>query len=172
MTQRAGINFTDFDITDNETNNEIDISTHRLTDAELAEICSPLPGSISNLPVLFDETSAEYVIGLYKRADGKVKPVYRKEKIGTTTGADNSSMNLSISNIETITNFNAYIQSKNNNNWYPNNYNYSDYKFFCNVGQDGVAYYYKYGTSSGYFDYANLKFIAEYTKTTDEWKEE
>ena len=169
MTQRAGINFTDFDIADDETNNEIDISTHKLTDAELAEICSPLPGSTSNLPVLFDETGAEYVIGLYKRAsDGKVKPIYRKTYIrtGITNGTTTLESDFYNSNsVEYVTEIKAIRKSEIDwsttvvlNDYYNPNINYSSGDFEIIISGTGAHW--------------TCRVSIEYTKTTDEWKEE
>lgn len=78
VTEREVINFTDFDIADDFTNEETDIKAHRLTSAEIADICTPLPGAVSDMPVLFDEREAEYVIGLYVLDNGTKKPVYQK----------------------------------------------------------------------------------------------
>ena len=43
VTQRPTMNMTDFDIADDNTNEETDIKPHRITSAEMSEICSPLP---------------------------------------------------------------------------------------------------------------------------------
>lgn len=42
-TNRSGLNFIDFDISDDSTNNRTDVSQHRLTSSELSEIMSTLP---------------------------------------------------------------------------------------------------------------------------------
>lgn len=79
MANESALNFTDFDISDDGTNNETDIKAHRLTSAELLEICSPLPGVMSDMPVLFDERGTEYQVGWCVLANGTKKPVYKKE---------------------------------------------------------------------------------------------
>ena len=43
MTDRAAMNFTDFDMADDSANDETDIKPHRLTSSELSDICLPLP---------------------------------------------------------------------------------------------------------------------------------
>lgn len=78
VTARDTMNFTDFDIEDDPTNKETDIKAHRLTASELTYICSPLPGAVSDMPVLFDARETEYVVGWYVFSDGTKKPVYEK----------------------------------------------------------------------------------------------
>lgn len=52
MTARSGLNFTDFDLTDDSTNDEIDVKPHELTTAEVNEILSNLPApSSSTAPI-------------------------------------------------------------------------------------------------------------------------
>ena len=53
MTDESALNFTDFDISDDSTNSETDIKTHRLTASEMAEIMSESPsgGSSDGNPV-------------------------------------------------------------------------------------------------------------------------
>ena len=46
--------------------------------ADMSEVASPMPGVMSRLPILFDETGTEQVVGWYKYANGTKKPVYRK----------------------------------------------------------------------------------------------
>lgn len=82
VTERGVMNFTDFDIADDSTNEETDVKVHRLTQAEMSEIMSTLPGTPTELPVMFDETGAEYVVGWYKLANGTKKPVYEKSFYG------------------------------------------------------------------------------------------
>lgn len=60
------------DITDKE------IKTKNMSSDDMAEVASPMPGVMSRLPVLFDESGAEQVVGWYKYANGTKKPVYRK----------------------------------------------------------------------------------------------
>lgn len=60
------------DITDGE------ISTDNMPSTDMSEVASPMPGVMSRLPILFDETGAERVVGWYKYADGTKKPAYEK----------------------------------------------------------------------------------------------
>ena len=43
MTARAGLNFTDFDVSDDSTNDETDVKAHRLTQEEMADIIYKIP---------------------------------------------------------------------------------------------------------------------------------
>lgn len=88
VTERGVMNFTDFDIADDSTNEETDVKVHRLTSAEFSDICTPLPGAISDMPIVFDETGTERIVGEYKYANGTKKPVYEKcvvDSMPTTT---------------------------------------------------------------------------------------
>ena len=89
MDARAALNFVDFDLTDNSGDDETDVAAHRLTSDEMAEIMSTLPGVPTELPILFDETGAERVVGWYKTSSGK-KPLYEK-----TVKVDNVASNAS-----------------------------------------------------------------------------
>ena len=71
VTDRNTLNFTDFDIADDSTNEETDIKVHRLTAGELAEICSTLPGATTQYPKY---STTEQVVGEW--IDGK--PIYQK----------------------------------------------------------------------------------------------
>ena len=71
VTDRDTLNFTDFDISDDSTNEETDIKAHRLTAGELAEICSTLPGAPTQQPIY---STTEHVVGTW--IDGK--PIYQK----------------------------------------------------------------------------------------------
>ena len=53
MADESALNFTDFDISDDSTNSETDIKTHRLTASEMADIMSEPPsgGSVDGNPV-------------------------------------------------------------------------------------------------------------------------
>lgn len=109
VTDRKVMNFTDFDIADDSTNEETDVKVHRLTSAELSDICTPLPGAISDMPVLFDERELEYVIGWYVLANGTKKPVYQKTisavlSVDTDKEQKITSIDISSLSIDTIIN--------------------------------------------------------------------
>jgi hypothetical protein len=70
----------------NSETGELESIPHRITSEEMQEIISPIPAAQRVMPVLFDETGAEYAVGWYKRSsDGKMKPVYEKMFTGTTS---------------------------------------------------------------------------------------
>ncbi len=76
LTERKAVNFTDFDVSDDSTNQETDVKAHRLTSSELAEICSTLPGATTQYPKY---STTEQVVGEW--IDGK--PIYQKTFTGT-----------------------------------------------------------------------------------------
>ena len=79
---RESLNFSGFDLADDPTNDETDVKAHRLSSSELDEILSdPIPPKPTELPVLFDETGSERIVGWYKLANGTKKPVYEKNII-------------------------------------------------------------------------------------------
>jgi hypothetical protein len=53
--------------------------------ADMSEIVTPLPSVMSRLPILFDETGAEQVVGWCKYSNGPKKPVYQKTVKATPT---------------------------------------------------------------------------------------
>lgn len=62
------------------------ISTDNMLSTDMEEVASPLPGVMSRLPVLFDESGAERVVGWYKYANGTKKPVYEKSYVSSYSG--------------------------------------------------------------------------------------
>ena len=113
VTARDTMNFTDFDIADDSTNEETDIKVHRLTQAEMTEIMSTLPGVPTELPVLFDLTGAEHVVGWYKLANGTKKPVYEKTFIITIKDSigDTSLANALPTGVDTVIDLRAVHQT-------------------------------------------------------------
>ena len=114
VTSRDTMNFTDFDIADDSTNEETDIKAHRLTASELTDICSPLPSAVSDMPVLFDERETEYVVGWYVLANGTKKPVYQKSiAFSTSTYSDDGSRRIyalcTLSNVDKFLSRYAFI---------------------------------------------------------------
>lgn len=77
-----------------------EISTDNMPAEDMAEIVTPLPSLNARLPILFDETGAERVVGWYKLANGTKKPVY--EYLIKTTVNQASTTDLSSLNIENI----------------------------------------------------------------------
>lgn len=79
LTQRDTLQFGgDLEVSDDDENEKTVVAPHELTAAELAEIVTPLPSVPVNMPILFDESGAEYQVGWYKYANGTKKPVYEK----------------------------------------------------------------------------------------------
>ena len=120
VTARDTMNFTDFDIADDSTNLETDIKAHRLTQAEIIDIVSPLPSTPIDMPILFDETGTEYVVGYYKTSQGK-KPIYQKSYTGTCNA----------NSVVVDANFNdTYIDNVVEMVAYTKQYNTSYHKYF------------------------------------------
>lgn len=118
VTSRDTMNFTDFDISDDSTNEETDIKTHRLTQAEIIDIVSPLPSTPIDMPIVIDETGTEYVIGWYKTSQGKV-PIYEKTAVSSNSGS-----NVEISDFDSIAigkvlGSNAFMLRKSDNLYRP-----------------------------------------------------
>lgn len=76
MTARSGLNFTDFDISDDSTNDETDVKAHRLTQEEMADIIYKTPNlDLSQQSVEANiYSTTEKVIGQW--TDGKL--LYQK----------------------------------------------------------------------------------------------
>ena len=84
ITERESVNLIDFDVTDDSTNEQTDVTPHRLTSAELDDIVAGVPNGYNSMPVVFDERGTEYVIGTYINTDGTKQPLYQKTIIGNT----------------------------------------------------------------------------------------
>lgn len=114
MADESALNFTDFDISDDSTNNETDIKAHRLTSAELQDIVSPLPSAVLDMPVLYDERGIEYQVGWYVLANGKKKPVYKKE-LTLTLNASVSTNEVQIgARIDYVLDISGYVLDSSN----------------------------------------------------------
>ena len=168
VTKRNTTNFTDFDIADDSTNEETDIKAHRLTSAELTEIVSPLPGTPITMPILFDETGAEYVVGWHKLANGTKKPVYEKTvSTGALPNKTTKSVAHNISNFDKCIFLNGVFQSSAAGNWNPLPY-VNDSTPDANIliacsSTDIVINSRKYNWSAVSTSYVTIR----YTKTTD-----
>lgn len=66
---------------------DVDTLTKRMPATDMSEVASPMPSVMSRLPVLFDESGAEQVVGWYKYANGTKKPVYEKAISGTASAS-------------------------------------------------------------------------------------
>lgn len=163
MAQRGEMNFIDFDLTDDDTNEQTVVEPHEITSEEWADIIGSLPGTPTDLPVLFDERGTEYQVGWYVNSSGLKKPVYEKTIYAniSSTG-ENTLFNISTYSMETVFFNKVYINMtqgykvicpyKNNDNdmWRPFITPDGDFKVTAGA----------YGVGSGYF-------TLQYTKTTD-----
>ena len=133
---------------------------------DIDDLDLPMPAKPTDYPILFDETGAEYKVGLYKRAsDGKVKPVWRKECRAT------SSINIPSNTWTPIASMSSNL---------PNNVEKMISAFFYNqydaIPIDGEWYDTAISVRAHIpivlsSDYTYVYFVLEYTKTTDSWKE-
>lgn len=174
MTSRMNLKFGgDFSVTDDSTNDETVVAPHRITSEEMSEIVSPLPAAQRVMPILFDETGAEYVVGWYKYANGKKKPLYQKTfEITSFSRTDNKDIGLSALNVDKIPYSQAFVQSSGGA-IYPLSFiiqaglQYSAGYFFNADKTLGI----RIGTSleSGALDKVVL--TVQYTKTTDTWND-
>lgn len=165
VTSRDTMNFTDFDIADDSTNEETDIKAHRLTSAEIADICTPLPSAVSDMPVLCDEAGSEYVVGWYKFSDGTKKPLYQKTlKDAITVSGSDKSIYVSnpISNIDDVVSVEGFINDNNKRSALPVGWDGS----ICYVSAD-ATYLYVFRSDNSLAANKNITFVVKYTKTTD-----
>lgn len=80
-----------------------EISTDNMPAADMSEIVTPLPSVMSRLPILFDETGAEQVVGWYRYSNETKKPVYQKIiNFGTLPNTNIKSVNHDINNIDKV----------------------------------------------------------------------
>lgn len=164
MEQRGSLNFVDHDLDDDENNSETIVAPHLLTSEELDELT--MPGTPTDLPVLFDERGTEYQVGWYVNSSGLKKPLYKKTIYANVSSTgENTLFNTSTYSMEKVFFDKVYIDMtqgykvicpyKNNDNdmWRPFIAPNGDFK--VNAGT--------YGVGSGYF-------TLQYTKTTDTYQ--
>lgn len=165
VTSRDTMNFTDFDISDDSTNEETDIKAHRLTQAEMSEIMSTLPGAVSDMPVLFDERETEYIIGWYVLANGTKKPVYQKSILTTSPSSTGSTTNIVTlpTNIETVVSLDGVLMRTGF--VYPINYINDNSKIVCwlRTSENAIAM----NITNADCKSQPVRITLKYTKTTD-----
>lgn len=143
---------------------------------DISKVVSPMPSVMSRLPVLFDESGTEQVVGWYKYANGTKQPVYEKTfsltfPVVTTDGtyvAD--TIIIDDLNVEQVVSQDGY--------WVENGWSWVPLNFVSDNGQFHTSVYVwkdtttnhmklKYGTDR--IRYGNQPFVAKlrYTKTTD-----
>ena len=137
----------------------------------------PMPAKPTEYPVLFDETGTEYQVGWYKRADGKVKPVYRKDCLFNNrlrvshNSWTTSEVSITNNNIESI----KYCFSFAFHNRNTKDYIIANYPMLVSISRDaftGIALQTpRNATSSGVGGEDIDGIIIEFTKTTDEFRD-
>ena len=154
---RESLNFSGFDLADDPTNDETDVKAHRLSSAELDEILSdPIPPKPTELPVLFDETGAERIVGWYKYADGTKKPVYKKTLSGTVNSPE-----LVDTNIDAIVTIDVAITLSNGNIAIAPDVAVG--QIFVNMQNGNLIV----SSTNEYYVNRPYKVIIQYTKSTD-----
>ena len=163
LTQRDTMQFAgDFEAEDDSTDSKTVVKPHELTNAEMREIVSTVPGSVVQFPVIIDERGTEYVIGKYILSDGTSKPLYEKTLTGTTP-AVNGEVETAIidANLEYAIVTSLAIVNGNAKSISPGSYNHH-FSYWVRINNKLVI-------SPNDSETANHKFIAtvRYTKTTD-----
>ena len=82
MTDRPALNFTDFDMSDNSTDEETDVKPHRLTSAELDEIVLPVAHEYEG--EVIDLRGNEIKVGTVIASDGTKKTLWQKTFVHNT----------------------------------------------------------------------------------------
>lgn len=166
VTNRATLDFTDFDIADDSTNLETDIKAHRLTSAELSEIVSPLPSTPLTLPILFDETGAETQVGWYKLANGTKKPVYQKMYVETSPSNNTDTKIIDLPESFDVKKVDGFLLQAPNNVM-PINIYYGSSSYVSTYAQ----YYPESGirmvAANGQYQNKTCYITIQYTKSTD-----
>jgi len=166
VTDRDTINFTDFDISDDSTNEETDIKPHKITSGEWADIISTLPGTPVQTRIY---SPVEHVIGeWHEEVDGvlKKKPLYEKTMTTTisavqTISAMTPSSDAFIKNFDVKCYYNGEMTVPNafsNDNWGVTVWVASNNKDL--------------GCRANKAEYVgqNVRAIIQYVKTTDSWE--
>lgn len=103
LTQRDTLQFGEgFLAEDDSTNEKTVISPDVMQSGDISDVVTPLPSISNKMPVLFDESGAERVVGWYKYANGTKKPVYEKNIYDTSSPSNNvqfKSMGVSIDKV-------------------------------------------------------------------------
>ena len=157
---RNTVNFTDFDIADDSTNEETDIKAHRLTAGELAEICSTLPGATTQYPKY---STTEQIVGEW--IDGK--PIYQKSFIDVLSSDANIVKNFPIDSSIKIINFSGCVWATNGNcTSISDTYVANNVTYMSRVIKD-VANNLSYQTNMTHLKGGTLNLTIQYIKTTD-----
>lgn len=159
----------DLEVSDDSENDETEVAPHRLTSEELADICSPLPAGTANLPVLFDESGAEYVVGRYVNSQGKWKPMYQKI-VNMTSPSSKGVFTISeLPNIDTLTNIDGYMKPSNGWRARINSWQTSSSYTFINFNGNTQQFY--FSSDSNEYLSCSMCLILQYTKSTDTYQD-
>lgn len=159
VTDRDTLNFKDMSVSDDSQNEKTDVKPHRLTQAELADIISPLPFFDFSNPgaEAFIFSTNERVIGQWIDS----KPLYQKTIISTISTGE-VSVNHDIANVDTIFVSEAFVVKPSTGNTIRLGGNGASSK---QQVQAGTSKIWIYNNESGYTKVVvNLR----YTKTTDQ----
>ena len=171
---RTGLNFIDFDITDDSTNDETEVRPHLLSSAEFTEIFDTLPAS-HNGGLVLDQRGNERVVGTFVTSLGVSKNIYEKWVELTVPVATVTSLTALVESIgSTVDQFIDVRGFVVTNGWYSNiiwgapnmNLNGVMLAAFDNTAttnKNSVGIFYN-GDVTG-FD--RIYVIARYTKTVD-----
>ena len=150
----------------NSETGELESIPHRITSEEMSEIVSPLPAAQRVMPILFDETGAEYVVGWYKRAsDGKKKPIYEKSivKTGNVIGGSDYTLVDDIPIDELIYCFGYIMEPNSYRRYFPGEATWVR----LTTDKKVILLY----TNSGSYFAGTQNYTIRYTKTTDTWND-
>ena len=159
LTQRDTLQFGEgFKAEDDSTNEKTVISPDVMQSGDMDDVITPLPSIGNKLPVLFDESGAERVVGWYKYTNGTKKPVYEK-KVEFTIGTNKAwtQVDHNIANIETIVRLDTFVGGQS---LYTAGYQADAYCM-------GYASVVKVGVNQTGFQGQTARIILQYTKTTD-----
>lgn len=166
LTQRDTLQFGgDLEVSDDDENEKTVVAPHELTAAELTEIVTPLPSVPVNMPILFDETGTERVVGWYRLANGMKKPVYQKCVKFTVTSAHTTATSIPSGITNGAMGFvvGGYLHPSGGN-YLPNNYNDGEFFSYTGITNDVSNVRFKTVASNAG---AEVLVIIQYTKTTD-----
>lgn len=164
VTDRDTLNFKDMSVSDDSTTEKTDVKPHRLTQAELADIMSPLPSAFDMSGVSSDAynfSTSEKVIGTW--TDGK--PLYQKViSCGALPNSVRKDVAHNISNMETYFIKNAFAY-KSAASCLINLYDL-DYPTYS-IKISFTPTYIQILTKEDMSSYTNSYAVVCYTKTTD-----
>lgn len=139
---------------------DVDTLTERMPATDMSEVASPMPSVMSRLPVLFDESGTEQVVGWYKYANGTKKPVY--EKVVEKDNPTNDSTIISLPNVTIISIIGWAYDNANKNGIQLGYMGY--FGIYQRTSTGDIEYY---SDKSPAYYASKVRLIIKYTKTTD-----